>query len=197
MAIWNQVEALSLTSPHPRMDTALSRCHALVAYAFGILAILTFVCFVTTASPFRNYSAVADIKTVRVLVRNAPDYSGGGENADLAFLTFDLKADFRPLFNWNVKELFLYLTAEYETSANKVNQVVIWDKIIMRGENALLDHQNMRPTYYFWDDGSELRGNKNVTLTLYWNVIPNAGRLPMLKGKGHQFKFADEYSTKM
>ena len=60
---------------------------------------------------------------------------------DLGFLTFDLQADLAPLFNWNVKQLFLYLTAEYETQANAVNQVVLWDKIIQRGENAVLDYR--------------------------------------------------------
>jgi len=40
------------------------------------------------------------------------------------------------------------------------------------------------------------RGNKNVTLTLSWNVIPNAGNLPNLVGDGsHQFSFPNEYTT--
>ena len=34
-----------------------------------------------------------------------------------------MQADLNPLFNWNVKQLFLYLTAEYETPNNKLNQV--------------------------------------------------------------------------
>ena len=34
------------------------------------------------------------------------------------------QADLNPLFNWNVKQLFLYLTAEYETPNNKLNQVI-------------------------------------------------------------------------
>ena len=38
------------------------------------------------------------------------------------------------------------------------------------------------------------RGNKNVTLTLSWNVIPNAGHLPILVAKGnHRFTFPEEY----
>ena len=28
-----------------------------------------------------------------------------------------------PLFNWNVKQLFLYLTAEYTTTHNEVNYI--------------------------------------------------------------------------
>lgn len=89
--------------------------------------------------------------------RNVPDYSASREKNDMGFMIFDLKADLQPLFNWNVKQLFLYLTAEYETTNNKLNQVVIWDKIIQRGENAVLDHKNIRPKYYFWDDGNGLR----------------------------------------
>ena len=34
-----------------------------------------------------------------------------------------MQDDLNPLFNWNVKQLFLYLTAEYETPNNKLNQV--------------------------------------------------------------------------
>ena len=35
------------------------------------------------------------------------------------------QADLNPLFNWNVKQLFLYLTAEYQTPSNELNQVVL------------------------------------------------------------------------
>ena len=47
-----------------------------------------------------------------------PDYSASREKNDLGFITFDLQADLNPLFNWNVKQLFLYLTAEYVTENN-------------------------------------------------------------------------------
>jgi len=39
------------------------------------------------------------------------------------------EADLNPLFNWNVTQLFLYLTAEYQTPNNKLSQVVLWDKM--------------------------------------------------------------------
>ena len=67
----------------------------------------------------------ADISTVKVVVKNVPDYAAGKEKNDLGFLTFNLQANFNPLFNWNVKQLFLYLTAEYQTPNNKLNQVVL------------------------------------------------------------------------
>ena len=37
---------------------------------------------------------------------------------------------------------------------------------------------SMNTKYYFWDDGNGLVSHKNVTMTLSWNIIPNAGNLP-------------------
>lgn len=92
-----------------------------------------------------------------IFSKNVPDYGASRERNDLGYLTFDLKTDLSNLFNWNVKQLFLYLTAEYVTPNNELNQVVLWDKIILRGENAVLDFKNMNTKYYFWDDGDGLK----------------------------------------
>lgn len=43
---------------------------------------------------------------------------------------FDMKADMRQLFDWNTKLVFIYVTAEYATQINGLNQIVIWDYII-------------------------------------------------------------------
>ena len=41
-----------------------------------------------------------------------------------------------------------------------------------------------------------LRSNKNITLSLAWNVIPNAGTLPKVNGDGgYTFEFPTEYSS--
>ena len=68
-------------------------------------------------------AAKADINTVNVVVKHVPDFSASREKNDLGYLTFDLKVDLEPLFNWNVKQLFLYLSAEYSTPKNKVNVI--------------------------------------------------------------------------
>jgi len=47
--------------------------------------------------------------------------------------------------------------AEYETPDNKVNQVVLWDRIIRRGDDAYLNLKKVNTKYYFFDDGSNLR----------------------------------------
>ncbi|XP_054263284.1 signal peptidase complex subunit 3-like isoform X2 [Macrosteles quadrilineatus] len=169
------------------MHSFLSRANAILAYTLTVLAFLTFVCFISTL--FIDYRTTSKIETVVVVVASR-------EKNDLGYLTFNLKTDLTHLFNWNVKQLFLYLTAEYTTSNNVLNQVVLWDKIILRGENAVLDFKNMNTKYYFWDDGNGLKSNPNVTLTLTWNIIPNAGLLPSIFALGHHsFKFPNEYTT--
>lgn len=176
------------------MNTFLSRANTIFAFTLSVMAALTFGCFLTTA--FNHHKAPINIGTAKAIVKNVPDYSASREKNDLGFITFDLQADLTNIFNWNVKELFLYLTAEYKTRSNIINQVVLWDKIIERGDNAKLDYRSMNTKYYFWDDGHGLKGNENVTLSLSWNVIPNAGTLPKIQGVGsHKFTFPDEYTT--
>ncbi|XP_046394148.1 signal peptidase complex subunit 3 [Ischnura elegans] len=176
------------------MHSILTRGNAILAYTLTVLAGLTFCCFISTV--FIDYRTKTTMDTVKVLVKNVPDYSASREKNDLGYLTFDLRTDLSHLFNWNVKQLFLYLTAEYSTANNKLNQVVLWDKIIQRGENAVLDFKNINTKYYFWDDGNGLRGHPNITLTLSWNMIPNAGLLPNIFAIGkHSFPFPSEYTT--
>lgn len=179
------------------MNTLLSRSNAIFAFTLSILAGLTFLCSLSTG--FKDYSELMDIKltSVKKVVKNVADYSAGRERNDLGFLTFDLHGDFSPVFDWNTKQIFLYLTAHYSTNANPVNQVVLWDHIIERGDDARVALKNHHTKYYFWDDGNGLKGNENVTLTLSMNVIPNAGILPIHHSKVvHQFAFPDEYITK-
>ena len=176
------------------MNTILSRANAIFAFSLSVLAVLTFLCFLSTAC--NEYRADVSVSTVKAVVKSVRDFSASRGKNDLGFVTFDLQADLSKLFNWNVKQLFLYLTAEYVTENNVVNQVVLWDKIIRRGENATLNYNKTNTKYYFWDDGNGLRANKNVTLYLSWNIIPNAGSLPNINGDGiHVFKFPEEYTT--
>jgi len=176
------------------MNTLLSRVNAIFAFTLSVLAGLTILCCISTA--FKDYSQVMDIKmsTGKAMVKNVADYSAGREKNDLGFLTFNLEGDFSRVFDWNTKQIFLYLTAHYSTKNNPINQVVLWDHIIERGENTRVDLKNHNTKYYFWDDGNGLKSNENVTLTLSMNVVPNAGFLPLTTSQiSHTFSFPKEY----
>ncbi|ROT74292.1 signal peptidase complex subunit 3 [Penaeus vannamei] len=175
------------------MHTLLARANAVSAFSLSTLAALTFFCFASTF--FINYSAPVSISAANIVLKNVPEYAVSREKNDLGALRFDLNTDLTPLFNWNTKQLFLYLTAEYQTQNNKVNQVVLWDKIIQRGEASVVKLKNQHLKYYFWDDGNGLLGHKNVSLYLSWNIIPIAGTLPTWSGTGvYKLAFPSEYT---
>ena len=176
------------------MNSLLSRGNALVAFTLSILACLTFLCFLSTV--FVDYGSNATINTVKAVVKNMPDYSASREKCDLGLLSFDLQSNLTNVFNWNVKQLFLYLTAEYSSQKNALSQVVLWDKIILRGENAILDFKSMNSKYYVWDDGNGIKNNSHIALTLSYNIIPNSGFLPNIASEGHHvFRFPSEYTA--
>ncbi|XP_014817194.1 signal peptidase complex subunit 3 [Numenius arquata] len=176
------------------MNTVLSRANSLFAFCLSVMAALTFGCFITTA--FKERSVPVRIAVSRVTLKNVEDFTGPRERSDLGFVTFDITADLQSIFDWNVKQLFLYLSAEYSTKNNALNQVVLWDKIMLRGDNPRLLLKDMKSKYFFFDDGNGLKGNRNVTLTLSWNVVPNAGILPLVTGSGHvSVPFPDTYET--
>ncbi|VDQ06083.1 unnamed protein product [Trichobilharzia regenti] len=152
------------------MYSLLNRCSALLTITLTMLSVLMLLCFLSTV----NVRPSASIEI------NVDRYHN-----DLGLVTIDLSVRQYHLFNWNVKQLFIYLTAEYKTSDNKLNQVVLWDKIIKRGSKAELVYKKMTSKYYFWDDGHGLVGNDNVTLTLSWNTVPNIGWLTFDVGNGH------------
>ncbi|VDP90460.1 unnamed protein product [Echinostoma caproni] len=178
------------------MYSVLTRCSALLTLTMTILSAIMFLCFLSTA--FDNPSTSVKLGVGRVAVDSANDFSQTyNANNDLGLITIDLESHLDHLFNWNVKQLFIYLAAEYKTPDNEVNQVVLWDKIIKRGSKASLVYRNMNSKYYFWDDGHGLRGNKNVTLKLYWNSIPNVGLLSFKPAKGSfSFAFPDRYTER-
>uniref|UniRef100_A0A2P2HWQ4 Signal peptidase complex subunit 3 n=1 Tax=Hirondellea gigas TaxID=1518452 RepID=A0A2P2HWQ4_9CRUS len=177
------------------MYSALNRVNALAAFSLSALTVLTFMCYGSTV--FKDSTRPVSIGAANIILKNVPDYVVSRDKNDLGVLRFDLNADFTPIFNWNVKQLYVYLIAEYTSASNDINQVILWDRILLRGlDNSVLNLRNENLKYYFWDDGHGLLGNNNVTLKLAWNIIPNAGQLPLWSGIGsYRLSFPEKYTA--
>ncbi|MFH4973962.1 hypothetical protein AB6A40_000671 [Gnathostoma spinigerum] len=176
------------------MHTIWSRANAVFAFLLSVLSALTFCVFLSTV--LLPNTAKVNLSAKNVRVKNMADYSANGARSDVAMAELSVEVDVTPVFNWNVKEVFLYLVAEYKTPRNRVNQVVLWDKIVMRGDWSTINEGRITPKYHFMDDGSHLLNHPNVTLVLRWNVIPNAGYLALAQGQGQQvIKFPSSYYT--
>lgn len=110
-------------------------------------------------------------------------------------LELDLDADLRPAFHWNLKQLFVYVVAEYESKKNKLNQVVIWDAIIESVDDAHIQFKKQSVKYALIDQGSELR-NKTIKLKLQWDHMPLTGRLYIHEKAGSPFTLPGKYVLK-
>mmetsp|Transcript_2360 Transcript_2360/g.5590 ORF Transcript_2360/g.5590 Transcript_2360/m.5590 type:complete len:186 (+) Transcript_2360:3-560(+) len=108
-----------------------------------------------------------------------------------AIVKFDLDADLEPMWNWNVKLLFLYVTAEFSTATNSKNQIVLWDHMVKAKEYSHVKHDwdanvpriHVKGTpfeYPLQDQGKGLWDNTQVTLALNWCVMPVVG--PLYRG---------------
>jgi signal peptidase complex subunit 3 len=104
-----------------------------------------------------------------------------GTATEFAFINFDLDADLSSLFNWNTKQVFAYLVAEYSTPKYGSNAVTLWDRIINTPEEADLQLYSASQKYRF----NEITGNfrhVNATYALRWNVVPWVGLMGWGKG---------------
>ncbi|CCA71011.1 related to SPC3-signal peptidase subunit [Serendipita indica DSM 11827] len=97
--------------------------------------------------------------------------------------------DLRPLFHWNTKQVFLYLCAEYTNGkggSQLDNEVVIWDRIVRRRQDARIRIENGQNKYYFKEHSGNFRNVSEAQFTLKYNVMPYVG--PLTYGEGGRTK---------
>ncbi|KAG2220024.1 hypothetical protein INT45_012200 [Circinella minor] len=152
-----------------------------VLFSFAITAIGTILALVATISSISGYPCIeSDIKvdsnTLRVVSRRyGPDYYDyGTPKSHFARLAFDLDADFTPIFNWNTKQVFVTVIAEYESKTHDRNSVVLWDTIIKSKEEANLNLRNIANKYALVDV-SRKWSHQQANLSLHWDVTPYVG----------------------
>lgn len=105
-----------------------------------------------------------------------------GRPKENARFTFDLSTDLGPLFTWNTKQVYVYVTIDYDSLGAKgqdvANSVVIWDRIVTSRDAANLTLKNVPSKYSAWDVHNAFGAlNREVTLNLRWNVQPKLGFL--------------------
>lgn len=112
---------------------------------------------------------------------------------DEVVLSLNIKADLRSVFTWNTKQLFVFICAEYSTPKNSFNQVSLWDTIIVRKEDAVIDLTDEHIEYGLIDQGNHLKG-RPFNLTMFWSKMPIAGGLETQKKVFTGFTLPSEYS---
>jgi signal peptidase complex subunit 3 len=138
-------------------------------------------------------------------VKGRPHYYST-KKEEYAIIKFSLDADLSSLFTWNTKQLFVYVTAEWESpgSQNQTNSAVIWDSIITAPSSdhlanigpatlkklrksaagkpvdksrGLLQLKNQKPKYQITHPSGRIAETTDVRLKLHYNVQPWVGLL--------------------
>ncbi|RPD78844.1 hypothetical protein L226DRAFT_446135, partial [Lentinus tigrinus ALCF2SS1-7] len=156
------------------MHTIYSRVNNVSAMVSTCLMVLlgaiALSSFLFTADP----KGTIGVSSIQVFPGNARRYAN--KNQDFTFVNFNLTADLAPLFNWNTKQLFLYVSAEYENKQGVRNEVVIWDRIVRRKEDAQLNIAG-RNKYVFRDLSASFKDAPPAHYSLKYNVMPYVGVL--------------------
>ncbi|KAG8850274.1 hypothetical protein FRB91_009259 [Serendipita sp. 411] len=66
------------------------------------------------------------VAPVKIAMRQTSPWSARREEA--AFFEFNIDADLRPLFHWNTKQVFVYLSAEYTNGKGVSNHRRAWPR---------------------------------------------------------------------
>ncbi|KAK0463890.1 signal peptidase subunit [Desarmillaria tabescens] len=156
------------------MHSIISRVNNVSAFLstcmMCLLGAIALSSFLFAADP-KGELTVAAVKVYNAKVPRYPR-----RKQEMAFVNFDLKADLTPLFNWNTKQLFLYLEAEYVNTEGVHNEVVIWDRIVRRKEDAIIKVSG-KNKYAFRDVSRKFKDIPTSNYTLKYNVMPYVGLL--------------------
>ncbi|POY73043.1 hypothetical protein BMF94_3881 [Rhodotorula taiwanensis] len=113
-----------------------------------LLVLLTAIAATSYVIPANLDPATLKVPHLNVVL-GRPQYERRAKEREYAFVKFDLKADLAPLFNWNTKQVFVYLLADYANTRYPENSVVVWDRIIRSPKYARLNVQDGKQKYEF------------------------------------------------
>lgn len=126
--------------------------------AFTLAGLIAFISLLPLPTPPYPPSATIVPRDIQVLKGRPHYYSSKRE--EYATIRFDLDADLSPLFNWNTKQLFVYVTVNYPTNTltdAEGSESVIWDLIIPAPATPW-SWTNIKNTYF--PDKKTLRAQK-------------------------------------
>lgn len=144
------------------MHSSLNRLQTAFGFfttcAFALAGVIAFLSLIPYPAPTSQPSARITPRDIQV-VKGRPHYYSP-KREEYAQIRFDLDADLSPLFNWNTKQLFVYVTANYPTTGHGAEQSesVIWDMMIPATATPW-SWTNLKSTYF--PDKKTLRASKN------------------------------------
>ncbi|KAL7747247.1 Signal peptidase complex subunit [Sorochytrium milnesiophthora] len=167
------------------MHSLTSRLNIIFSAASTVLCVVAAIVAITSYAflPVQPTQPEISVSSVRLLPHSdrlrTHFHNYFHRPAHYGLVHFNLTADFTPVFNWNVKQVFAYLVLEYSTPGFERNQIVLWDTIIQNKDDAHLvvaEHNEYAINDFKYQSSRRL-DNQAATLKLAWNVMPHVGVL--------------------
>ncbi|MBW0492312.1 hypothetical protein O181_032027 [Austropuccinia psidii MF-1] len=182
-----------ISTSHLEMHTITQRINGVSAFATTTVLVLTLA--ITIVSWFENpvlKPARVEVSEVEVLWGHDKRDYYDRKDRQWTNIRFGLEADFRPLFTYNTKQIFVFLLATYSTPEFPFNEVVLWDRIIKNARDAKINLSGARNKYAFKHIGGSFQ-NANATYSLHYNLMPKVGALKFGKAgqTDHPIAFPD------
>ncbi|OAX39731.1 signal peptidase 22 kDa subunit [Rhizopogon vinicolor AM-OR11-026] len=155
--------------------------HSIYARVNGVsglwsTCIMVLLAAVALSSFLFNADPKGDLDIVSLKVFHSKTRRYPFRNEEISFVKFNISTDFTPLFNWNTKQLFVYLEAEYTNAQGVNNTVILWDRIVRRKEQAKIDVVQ-KDKYRLRDLSGSFRDVLPAQYSLKYNVMPYVGVL--------------------
>ncbi|KAI8887063.1 signal peptidase 22 kDa subunit [Backusella circina FSU 941] len=159
-----------------------TRANAVLSFSITVLgtvlAVVALISAITGYGNILNRKLLVDEKNIKLVTRrygtDGTDYRDS--KSEFARLKFDIDADFTPVFNWNTKQVFVTVVADYQTDKFSRNTVVLWDKIITSKDKAHLKLRDVASKYALIDVNKRWNFDR-ANLTLLWDITPYVGIL--------------------
>ena len=161
------------------------RANAVVFFSIALLGALCFGCWLTG-------SMIEQKPVVEKFQMNTLKRLSKYKGIDRAVLTFDTSFDLTSVFHWNVKQLFVFVTASYKSESHKRNEIVIYDRVITRSDSPIVRMDDVYGEYPLIDIFEDLR-NRDVNFTLNWDIMPYFGPLQIQSKGSFQYTLPTVY----
>jgi len=162
------------------MHSIFARLNAVSALASSCLLALLAGITLSSLVPIPGFAPgqpeAGEIAVTNVRVFPASNTHFRSLNREFAFVNFNANADLTPLFTWNTKQLFVWLGVEYTSADGTKNDLVLWDRIVRRKQDARL-RVKAKNKYAFRDIARSFKNVTDAHYTLRYNVMPHVGLL--------------------
>ncbi|KAL8929461.1 MAG: hypothetical protein Q9208_001130 [Pyrenodesmia sp. 3 TL-2023] len=171
--------------------------HSALVRVQNVFGFFTTVAFCTAIIVALSVTVIPQIPAASLELRNVqvvkgrPNYSSN-KKQEYALIRFDLDADLTSLFNWNTKQIFVWVTVAYPSKRpnEPLSQAIIWDAIISSESQKNPSTPFTLYSYYTTPSKSTLK-SKRLSKSKKEAAIESAPGLIRLRNSKPKYQITD------